>query len=339
MIHMPLAEIIAKIKENSGLSDESINSKIEQKLTQLSGLISKEGAAHIIANELGIKLIEQTSGRLQIKNIMSGMRNVEAVGKVQSVYEVREFVRQDGQSGKVGSFMIADETGSIRVVGWGIQADAVKKIKESDIIKIKSGFVKENNGRKEVHLNDRSEIMINPKGESVGETKVFEERPKAIRKTIKELSETDNNVEVLGTIVQVFEPKFFEVCPQCGKRARQRETSIVCDTHGEVTPEFSYVMNIFLDDGSDNIRVVCFRNQAQRLVGITNEQFLGFRQNTLSFDDVKNELLGNLVKFTGRVTMNPMFNRMEFIAQLVDAKPDAKEELSRLKGEELIKSR
>ena len=42
-------EIIAKIKEKGG-SEEEIQSKIKLKLNQLSGLISKEGAAQIIAN-------------------------------------------------------------------------------------------------------------------------------------------------------------------------------------------------------------------------------------------------------------------------------------------------
>ena len=55
MFKLPLQDIINKIKEKTELSEAEINSKINQKLDQLSGLISKEGAAHIIANELGVK--------------------------------------------------------------------------------------------------------------------------------------------------------------------------------------------------------------------------------------------------------------------------------------------
>ena len=69
MFKLPLPDIIQKIKIGSGISDEDINQKIDVKMQQLSGLISKEGAAHIVANELGIKLFEQTSGILKIKNI------------------------------------------------------------------------------------------------------------------------------------------------------------------------------------------------------------------------------------------------------------------------------
>ena len=68
MIKIPLAQIIEKIKEHANISEDEINSKIKAKMEQLSGLISEEGAAHIISNELGIKLFEETSGKLQIKN-------------------------------------------------------------------------------------------------------------------------------------------------------------------------------------------------------------------------------------------------------------------------------
>ena len=50
MIQMPLQDIINKITEKAGITEEEVNEKIKQKLEQLSGLISKEGAAHIIAN-------------------------------------------------------------------------------------------------------------------------------------------------------------------------------------------------------------------------------------------------------------------------------------------------
>ncbi len=135
MIKIPITDIISKIQAKTNLSEQEINVKIDKKLDQLSGLISREGAAHIIANELGIKLFEQTTGKLQIKNVLAGMRNVETLGKVQRLFELREF-QTENRSGKVASLVAADETGSIRIVLWGDQADKIKQIKEKDIIKI-----------------------------------------------------------------------------------------------------------------------------------------------------------------------------------------------------------
>ncbi len=66
MINIPLNQIIAEIKDKTGLSEDEINKKINEKLKQLSDLISKEGAAHIIANELDVKLVE-TAKKLKIR--------------------------------------------------------------------------------------------------------------------------------------------------------------------------------------------------------------------------------------------------------------------------------
>ena len=326
MIKIPLSDIIEKIKKDANITEEEINKKIEDKLKQLSGLISKEGAAHIIANELGVKVFDNVSGRLQIKNILEGMRDVETVGKVQQIYDVREFQTKDGKAGKVGSVIVGDETGTIRIVMWGDQSDNIKNLKPSDIVKIQSGYVRKNNNFKEIHLNDRSKVIINPEGEKIEDVK----QTTPTRRNITDLTENDENVEILGTIVQVFDPRFFEICPTCNKRARPKDNTFNCEQHGSVTPKFSYVMNVFLDDGSDNIRTVLFRNQAEKLLEITSEEFVKFKDEPDKFEEVKTKLLGEQIKLRGRINKNDMFDRLEFIAQLVFPHPDPKEEVERL---------
>jgi len=329
MLKIPLTDITNKIKQEKGISDEEIDQKIEAKLKQLSGLISREGAAHIIANELGVKIFEQVSGKLQIKNILSGMRSVETVGKITKKFELREFQTKN-RAGKVSSLVIGDETGSIRVVMWGEQAENVNKIKEGDVIKLVGGYVRDNQGRREVHLNDRSKLIINPEGEKIDNVKEF---APAERKQIKELTEESSNIELLGTIVQAFEPRFFTVCPQCGKKATQEGEHFNCQQHNIITPNFSYVLNVFLDDGSENIRCVFFKNQAERLLNKTEEEILKYKDNPQSFEPLKTELLGNMVKLIGRTTKNQMFDRLEFITQLVFLNPDPEEEINKLESE------
>lgn len=328
MIKIPFEDIITKIEENSDLTSDAIDSKIKQKMDQLSGLISKEGAAHIIANELGIKIFETVSGKVQIKNVLTGMRNVETVGKVQQIFDVREFATGNRQ-GKVGSLVIADETDNIRVVLWNNQAENIQNLKENDIVKIVGGYVRENRGRKEIHLNDQSKVIINPEGEKIDKVKEVVTN----RKNIKNLEENDQDIDIVGTIVQVFDARFYEICPECGRRARQKEDKFACETHGNVTPDYSYVMNMFVDDGTDNIRVVCFRNQADRLTKKTHEEMLQYRESPDKFEDIKLALMGNLVKFRGRVTKNEMFDRLEFISNMVFTDLDPDEEIKRLNEE------
>jgi len=328
MIKIPISDIISKIKAKTNLSEQEINLKIEKKLDQLSGLISREGAAHIIANELGIKLFEQTPGKLQIKNILAGMRNVETLGKVQRLFELREF-QTENRSGKVASLVIADETGSIRIVMWGDQTDKINQIKENDIIKIISGYVRENQGRKEVHLNDRSKLMINPPGEKIDTVKEYTSQ----RKSIENLQESDENIELLATIVQIFDLRFFPICPECRKRAKEENNQFICLDHNQIIPSYSYVLNLILDDGTETIRCVFFKNQVERLLKKTQEEILKFKDNPSKVDTIKNELLGKIIKIIGRVTKNSMFDRLEFISQLVFPNPDPQEEIQKLEAE------
>ena len=331
---MPLEQIIAKIKEHSEITDDALNAKIDAKMEELSGLVSREGAAHIIANELGVKLFEAVSGKLQIHNILEGMRDVEVLGKAMNISQISTFQRKDGAPGKVANILLADETGSIRVVFWGDHADVTSSVKEQDIIKVQSGYVRENNGRIEIHLNDKSVVEINPAGETIGEVKATQQSKPATRKSISGLVETDDNVELLGTVVQVFEPRFFEVDPKTGRRSRPDGEGIFRDASGnQITPDFSYVMNAVLDDGTETIRAVFFRDQAEQLVSKSKEEMMQYKDAPDQFEQVKTDLLGHIVKLAGRVKKNEMFERLEFVTNTVDTKPDPKEELARMEKE------
>lgn len=326
MIKIPLNEIIAKIVE-TGVSEAEVKKRIDDKLTQLAGLISQEGAAQIIANELGVKLV-QSDGRLKVKNVLAGLRSVEVAGKVLRIYDVREF-DTGTRKGKVGSLFIGDETGNIRVTLWNDQADNLRKIKENDIVLIKEAYVRENNGRKEIHLNDKADIRINPSGVTVGEVKPLGEAPSASRKQIKDLKEGDVNVELLATVVQVFSPNFFEVCPNCGKRVLDG----MCSDHGSVTPVNAYVANVVLDDGTGNVRTAFYRSQLLRLFNVEESVLLKVKSDPDAFEVIKKPLLPKVIKVIGRTKTNPLSNALEFTANLVYVDVDPKKEVAALKAE------
>lgn len=323
MFKMPLAEIKQKLVEKSSLSKEEIDKKIKKKLDQLSGLISEEGAAHIVANELGVKLIDTSN--LKISNLNSGMRNIDITGKVTQVYEVREFQRGES-TGKVANFILADETGALRAVLWNDQADKISQINQGDVVSIQSGYVRESmNNKPEIHLNDYSKILINPKGKTINIP-----IPKTERKKLSDITENDQNVEVLATIVQVYDPRFFEVCPECGKRAIQEVEGFICKEHSKVIPKYSYLLNAYLDDGSSNMRTVFFREHALNLLDISDEEMLSFKENPLSFEEKKNDLLGTIIKVTGRVNVNKTFGSTDFVANKVILNPDPEKEIQNL---------
>lgn len=309
MIQVPIKDIITKICKSNGMTEEEVMKKISEKIEQLYGLVSEEGAAHIIANELGIKIFE-VSGDLKIKDVMLGMNSVDVAGKVVRKYELREFSTEK-RKGKVANLMLADETGSIRLVFWNDKTDDFTQIKEDDVIKIKGAYVRDNAGRKELHLGDNSHVVINPENVIV-QTR---ERKEYNRKHISELTD-GMTAEVLGTIVQVFDIKFFEVCPKCNKRVRLKEEEFVCEEHGIQKPVYNYIVNVYLDDGTANIRVNFWKLQTQRLLRLQDNEILEFKIAAENFEKYKTELLGEQVKILGTVK-NTIMNRLELTADVV----------------------
>ncbi|PIN81035.1 hypothetical protein COV13_02480 [Candidatus Woesearchaeota archaeon CG10_big_fil_rev_8_21_14_0_10_32_9] len=320
MINVPLEVIIEKITEKTNLSKQEIEAKIKSKLEQLSGLISKEGAAHIIANELGVNLA-QTQGIISIKDLLAGMRDLEIAGKVIKKYELRTF-DTGKRKGQLAKFLFADKTGTTIVVMWNDQAELINTFKEGDILKIAGATARSNNGKNELHLSESSTIETNPAGikiETQETSSTYQSNyNKPVSKKISELNEQDSNVEIFATIVQVFDPKFFRVDSETGKRIKEEDSK---DSSKET---FNYVLNIFVDDGSDNVRTVLWKNQIINLLGQTDQEILKYKDHPEEFEKIKTDLLGMMVKFIGRVSKNELFGRLEFVANVVikDVKPE-----------------
>ena len=322
MYKVPLEDIKQKIISSGKMAAEEFDEKVKAKINELSGLISEEGAAHIIANELGVVLVEKSDTQLKIKEIYAGMRDITTAGKVVQKYEVREFARGSG-TGKVCSLVIGDETSTIRVVFWNDQVDQLARVNKDDIVMVKGAYVRENRGGREIHLGDKGELEVNPEGVTIENVR---EGTSYARKQINEIQDGEDGVEILGTVVQVFDPRFWSTCPQCNKKVSEDKS---CATHGVVEPGNGYVLNLVLDDGSGSIRGTFWKNQTNNLLGKTEEEMAAFKENPSSFEELKTDLLGEQVKIMGRVKKNDMFDRLEFNVQIVTkASPD--EEIARL---------
>ena len=312
MLKVNYEDIKRKIKEEKSINDSEIEEKVKQKLDQLSGLISKEGAIQIVANELGIKVFpDMQKKRYKIKEVMAGLRGVELIGKIIKKYETRSFSK-NGREGKVASMLIGDETGVLRIVLWDENhINQAENMKENDILKVVNAYAKENQGFRELHLGNRSEITLNPEGENI---EAIQQRNEFSKKKIDELQVGDL-VKVLGTIVQVFEPRFYEACPECNKKIAIEGDKKVCKEHGTVMSKHIPILNFIFDDGTGNIRVVCFRDTVEKVLDQNEEQVQKYRENPVEFETPKNELQGKHLIITGRVTKNEMFDRLEFVAQ------------------------
>ena len=304
-----LHEITEKICADSGLTPTEIMQRIEDKKAELSDMISDEGAAYIVAKEMGIKITRKIE-KLKIASLIPGMQNVDIIGKISRIFPVKEFHTEKG-SGRVLTIIIADETGSAKISLWNDEIEKIAEISEGNIINI-HGFVREGLNMNEIRLGRFGSITKSD--EEIAETKEFIRKYE--RKKIKELGER-NYSEVRAALLQVFESNiFFEMCPDCGTRLKRDDANFICETHGTIeNPEYIMLLSGIIDDGTENMRIVFFRENAEKILGMTT------REAKRLFDIKKNIpaviekiRLGKEFIFSGKVQRNLLFDRLEFIA-------------------------
>src|SRR6056297_2808687 len=94
------------------ISREEFEAKVEEKIEEMHNLCDVQTAALLVAHNLGAT--EAGVETIKIADINEASSNVNFTGKAVSVFEPKEFSRDDGTTGRVGNIIVADETGSIR---------------------------------------------------------------------------------------------------------------------------------------------------------------------------------------------------------------------------------
>jgi hypothetical protein len=321
---MDFNELLQKIIEKTGLTQEEVQKKILEKQRELSNLVSKEGAAYIIAKELGLDVFTKTKRRLEIKNVIPKIRDLRLTGRVIRIFEPRKF-EKNGKKGKVASIVLGDETGNIRLSLWDDQTDIIEKLKPGMAIETFGAYTRDNGlGGVEIRLGNRGGVRILEQCELPALEKL--QRPSEIeRKNISGLKEGET-AELRASLVQLFETSiFYEICPQCESRVIKEGNEFKCPEHGIVNPTKTIVLSGIIDDGTGNIRVVFFRNVALDLIGMDIKQAL---EKEDSFFESLN-VLGKEFIMVGKARRNKMFNRLEFVVNNIK-EVDIAEEVNKI---------
>ena len=305
---MDFETIVSKIKEKTNLTDEEVNRKVIEKQQELSNLVSKEGAAYIIAKELGLDIFPKTKRRLEIKNVLPKLRNVNLTARVVRVFEPKQFKKKD-KIGKVATVILGDTSGTIRMSLWDMQTDITQKLKPGIPVEIFGAYTKENGlGGTEIRLGNKGGIKI-LESSDIPPLESLKEKDTS-RKTIDALKEGDIG-ELRAAVVQLFETNiFYDICPKCESRVVKTDSKFKCNEHGEVEPKKTIVLSGVIDDGTGNIRSVFFRDVALKLIGMNIDEALKKRDSFFESIDV----LGKEFIMFGKVRRNTTFNRLEFVA-------------------------
>jgi len=313
---LSLEDILSEMEKNTKFSRKQLYEKVKRKHEELSGLVSMEGAAHLVARDLGVSILIPDKRELKIQDLVNGMRNISIKGRIIQVSDTREFERKDGKKGRVCNLIITDGTGEVRIPLWDKQVNMLDedKLNEGDVIQVKNAFARDNVfGGIEVRLSRLSRVEKIEDDESFPR-QIVGTRLKRI--PIKEAKE--GNYEMKGNIVQVFNVNpVFQPCPECRAKVEKANKGYRCPEHGKVKPESNMIISGIIDDGTASIRSVFFRDQAKIITGLEPETLLKISQDE-AIDLIKENTLGNEIIVRGRIQKNKIFDTLEMIANEVE---------------------
>ena len=322
----PLDDLLRNIEDQTKLARKEIEKKIEAKKKELLDMVSDEGAAHLVAKELGVNMANSEKRKLDIVNILPGMRNVTAAGRVFKTSNIVNFKKSSGAEGRVVNIFVGDRTGFVRVALWNEQVSIIEDdlVNLGDIVQISGAFARENiYGDVELSLGKFGRIFqINEEaaGEGIDFPTATELNnvfagPRKNRIPIKNIS--PGLFEIRGVVVDVIRGNFiFNTCPECGSKLTEADGKYTCAQHGEVTSKPEMVVSFLMDDGTGALRVAAFRDLAERLTTTTASKLskLGVDER---YKIVSGSILGKEFIINGNVKKNTRFDRVEMIANNV----------------------
>ncbi|PSG99973.1 MAG: hypothetical protein BRC28_01870 [Nanohaloarchaea archaeon SW_4_43_9] len=305
-------QIIEKIVEETDLEEDEVEEKVEEKMEEFEGLVSEEGAIHLVGKEAGVQIAESGDQALKVENIVPDMRKVNIKARVMNVSDINTFERDDDEEdGKVRNITLGDDTGTIRLTLWDEQTEIAEKVEEDDAIGISGAYtVEDNQDNAELRLGDSAQVKMVDDDE-VPEVESGREITEA---SIREVRSKNAEYKVKGMIMDVYTSSpFYSQCPECGSTVREDDDGeYICEEHGEVEPDKALAMSIVLDDGTGNTRVVMFGDRARELLDIDEETEK--EGDIEAVEKAAADVIGKRIELEGRARHNDYFGTLELIA-------------------------
>lgn len=286
-----------ELASKSGISKDMLTKKVNEKYDEFSGLVTREGAFYIAMKELGIEM-ENDTKIAKMKDITPALRKINLVGKVFKISPVTEFVKSNGNKGKVVNLFLSDGTAYVKMPLWDDQVVPVQDglIVPGSVLQISNATSKENPfGELEIVLGKFGNLKLVDNYDLPKHEELFERffRTAQRRILIKDL--TPGNAEISGIVLQVFKSNFVYYTD---------------DGEGFM------VINCIVDDGTGNIRVVFFRDLAENLSGLKPDDLKNLDAEA-RYNVMNKSLLGKEILIQGRVNKNMNFDRLEMTANKI----------------------
>ncbi|RLI25231.1 MAG: hypothetical protein DRO52_04340 [Candidatus Hecatellales archaeon] len=160
-----LEAVISKIlKVRPDLTREQVFQLIERKRVEAGNLLNPEGAAFLVASELGVKLWDKNlSTGMKIKDLAPGLRSASLTGRILAVGKAKTFSRPGGREGKLVKLVLGDSTGMVEVYLWDGRAEEAERMGVSQglPVRVEQAYTRRGlSGRIELHLAEKGSLTI-----------------------------------------------------------------------------------------------------------------------------------------------------------------------------------
>jgi len=242
---MSLEHIIKRIlDQRSDLSRESVLGLLEKKKAEAQGLLSDEGAARLVAQDLLVRVDGKTFSEIKIADVVTNLNDVTLTGRVIAQWPLQEFRKQDGTPGKLVRLVLGDRTGRMKCVLWNSKAEQVTAVGELQgrLIRLAHGYTREGmSGIPEFNGGDRCEITVLPLDSRNDDyPDIFE-----FFTELQELRLNDADVSIIGVVESP--PKFSTFSKEDQKGSFLKTT---------------------ITDGTGAINIVAWNEKAQGLIDL-----------------------------------------------------------------------
>ncbi|TFG31449.1 hypothetical protein EU528_06180 [Candidatus Thorarchaeota archaeon] len=164
--------------------------------------------------DIGVDFSSASKDVMKISELQENTYDVSLKVKIQKVFRVSTFTKKDGNDGKVLAMVVADDSGSTRLVFWDEKADEVEEIEEGEVIGINHAYTKPNRDGSEIEVHvGRSTVIernLKDKIEAADSTPTFSGSTEALG--LKEISELEigmNDVDIEGKIATIYDVNTF----------------------------------------------------------------------------------------------------------------------------------
>ena len=221
---------------------------------------------------------------MKVIDLRSGVGAVDVTARILEINERTTEV--DGETKKVFSGILADETGKAQFTSWHDF-----KIKEEDVLQIKGGYVKSWKGIPQLTFDKNATVKKLDKNKIPKIDIQINKMP--LFRIIEKRGALD--VEVEGTIIEIRQGSgIIERCPECNRAIINNE----CSIHGKVEGEQDFRVKLVVDDGTGSITSSLNKELSENLLGKTLEEYKKMDELTM-IEDINKKLFAHRIVLQG----------------------------------------